>query len=196
MTTIDLRVRDLTTGVSSLKSFDSEASAIAWLAARPRLVDVLGVATPGIAPELDARLRAALRPLDADEKAHEAKLDAAVAAVARERQEEEQKRARAAEDAHRAAMRTADPNRLLEVHFTYDKGLEKTDPSDPREISDEVREAVLAWVRERDGWVESRGQVVGDAKVAVWPGPLPKGEEERVKRGTFIPVTGPAKKSD
>jgi hypothetical protein len=41
--------------------------------------------------------------------------------------------------------------------------------------------------------VKDRGQVVGDAKVMVWPGPIPASDGgERVKRGTFIPVTAAA----
>src|SRR5262245_22163941 len=97
---LDLRVRDLTTGVTSLKSFDEEDDAKAWLTARPRFVEVLGVASKGISQDTDARLRAALRPLDAEEREAEKKLDDAIAAVAKERQEEEQKRALAAEEAH------------------------------------------------------------------------------------------------
>lgn len=65
-----------------------------------------------------------------------------------------------------------------------------------RPTEDELA-AVLAWVRERDEWVEGRGQIVGDAKVTLWPGVVPAADKgERVKRGTFTPVTAPLKKSD
>jgi hypothetical protein len=196
MRSIDLQVRDLHTGVSSLKSFPSEAEAASWLAERPRFIEVLGVATPGVPAEVNGRLREALRPLDDEEKALEQRLEAVIQAVVREREEEQQKQAAAAAEAHRAAMRTADPNRPMEVHWTYDKGMSLVDPADPREITAEAREAVMAWIRERDEWVESRGQMVGDAKVTVWPGPLPAAaRDERVKGGTFLPVTAPAKKT-
>ena len=189
---LELRVRDLNTGDTSSQAFAGEAEAIAWLTARPRFVDVLGVSTVGIPHDLDLRLRAALRPLDADEKALDDKLKAAHEGAARARHEEEARRAAAAADAHRSAQKNADPNRQMEVHWSYDHGFDISDPTDTRPISEEVKEAVLAWIRERDEWVANRGQIVGDAKVVVWPADLPKGEE-RVKRGTFIPVTAPAK---
>lgn len=192
MDTIDLRVRDLNTGASTLQSFAGEGAACAWLTARPRFVEVLGVANVGIDREVDARLRAALRPLDADERALAQKLDGEHAAMLHDRQVADQKRVDAAEQAHRDSLRTADPGRPMEVHFTYNGTLCPSDPSDTRPISEEVKTAVMAWVHERDEWVASRNQVVGDAKVVVWPGAVPKGEE-RVKRGTFIPVTAPKK---
>jgi hypothetical protein len=188
---LDLRVRDLNSGVSSLISFDSEEAATAWLVARPRFIEVLGVATLGLDNEVNNRLKAKLRPLDPEEKFLERRLEAAIDAVAREREEEKMRREREASEAHRVALRSADPNRLMEVHWTFNSEMTLVDLADERKIPDEAREAVLAWVRERDEWVKDRNQVVGDAKVMVWPGPIPAGEE-RVKRGTFIPVTAAA----
>lgn len=194
MASIDLRVRDLQSGVVSVKAFDGAAAAEAWLAERPRFTEVLGVATAGLDAAVNARLKAAMRPLDAEEKALEAKLEAESAAAAAERQAAQRAKEQAAAAAHRTAMASADPNRVMEVHWRYDREMELTDPSDARPIPDEARAAVLAWVRERDEWVAGRGQVVGDAKVTVWPGPLPASAGgERVKGGTFIPVTAPAK---
>jgi hypothetical protein len=194
MSPIDLRLRDLNTGDASIQSFATEQAACAWLRARPRFVEVLGVASASIAQDIDARLRAALRPLDADEKAREEELDAAVTQRRHERQGEEQKRAEASELAHKEAIRTADPDREMEVHYTYNGELAPTDPADTRPISLEVKADVLAWVDERNEWVESRNQVVGDAKVTVWPRTIPKGQD-RVQRGTFIPVSAPEKKT-
>lgn len=191
-TKLDLRVCDLHTGDTSAVSFAGEAEAAEWLRARPKFTEVLGVLTVGLPAEVDARLRAELRPLDAEESELREQLDAAIAGAARARQAAEQARLLATESAHRETMRTADPSRPMELHWTFTDGLSAQDPSDPRPISDEVRAAVLAWVRERDEWVESRGQVVGDAKITVWPGAVPEGQE-RVKSGTFIPVTAPAK---
>ncbi len=194
MASIDLRVRDLQSGVVSVKAFDGAAAAEAWLTARPRFTEVLGVATAGLDAAVNARLKTAMRPLDDEEKALEAKLEAASAAAAAERQAAQRAKEQAAAAAHRTAMASADPNRVMEVHWRYDREMELTDPSDERAIPDEARAAVLAWVRERDEWVAGRGQVVGDAKVTVWPGPLPAAAGgERVKGGTFIPVTAPAK---
>lgn len=195
---LDLRVRDLNSGVSSLVAFDSEDAATAWLVARPKFIEVLGVGTLGLDAEVNNRLKASLRPLDPEEKLLERRLEAAIEAVTREREEEKNRREREASEAHRVALRSADPNRLMEVHWTFNRPeMTPTDPADERPISEEVREAVLAWVRERDEWVKDRGQVVGDAKVTVWPGVIPASDGgERVKRGTFIPVTAAAPPSD
>jgi hypothetical protein len=194
MSKLELRVRDLKTGDGSVQGFDGEAEALAWLEKRPRFVEVLGVATLELAADVNARLKGALRPLDAEEREAVQKLERDVAAAAAARDEEAAKREQATADAHRAALATADPNRPMEVHFRYDKELELTDAADKRLITAEAREAVMAWIRERDEWVKDRGQMVGDAKVVVYPGPLPaKAGGERVKGGTFIPVTAPAK---
>ena len=188
---LDLRVRDLNSGVSSLVSFDGEEAATAWLVARPKFIEVLGVATLGLDNDANNRLKASLRPLDPEEKVLERRLEAAIDAVTREREEEKMRREREASEAHRASLRGADPNRIMEVHWTFNSEMTLVDLADERKIPDEAREAVVAWVRERDEWVKDRNQVVGDAKVMVWPGPVPAGED-RVNRGTFIPVTAAA----
>lgn len=194
MAKLELRVRDLKTGDGSLQAFDDEAAAAAWLGARPRFVEVLGVATLDLPSEVNARLKAALRPLDPEEREKERELEASLDAAARARNELKQKQEKESAAAHAAALAGADPDRPMEVHFRYDKDLELTDRADTRPITPAAREAVMAWVAERDEWVQGRGQVVGDAKVTVWPGPLPASAGgERVKAGTFVPVTAPAK---
>ena len=85
----------------------AEDAAAAWLTARPRHTEVLGIATP-IEPAVNDRLRAAMRPLDAEEKLFMKRLDDAIDAVAREREAEKMKLEQQAVEAHRAAMRTAD----------------------------------------------------------------------------------------
>jgi hypothetical protein len=194
MDKLALRVRDLVSGDRSVLEFDDEALAVVWLRGRPRNVEVLGVANLGLAADVNDRLRAAMRPLDPDERERERELEARLDAEARAKNAEAQKREAAQTALHLAAAANADPDRPMEVHYRYDKDLELTDPADKRAITAEVRDAVLAWVRERDEWVKDRGQVVGDAKVAVWPGKLPTSADgERVKSGTFIPVTAAAK---
>lgn len=189
---LDLRVRDLNSGVSSLVSFDSEEAATKWLGARPKFTEVLGVATLGLDNDANNRLKAAMRALDPEEKLLERRLEAAIGAVTREREEEKMRLEREAAEAHRVALRGADPNRIMEVHWVFNNpAMSLVDAADERPIPQEAQKAVIAWVRERDEWVKDRNQVVGDAKVMVWPGPVPKGEE-RVKRGTFIPVTAAA----
>lgn len=181
------------TGEATTQEFADEEATIAWLKERPPFIDVLGVVFEGLTREQNDRLKSAMRPYDADEKAAEkalvdkrrAEADAARDARAREDA--------AAQSAHREAQKNLDPNRMMEVRYRYDSGLSLVDRDDPREISEEVRAAVMAWVAERNEWVESRGQIVGEAKVTVYPAALPKPGADRVKHGTFVPVTGPKK---
>jgi hypothetical protein len=197
MEKLTLRLRALESGDRSVVELDDEAGAVAWLRARPRFIEVLGVANLDLDPAVDARLRAALRPLDPDERELERQLEARLDAEARARNAEAQKDEAASAAAHRAANANADVDRPMEVHFRYDRDLEIADPADQRAITTEARVAVLEWVHERDQWVKGRGQVVGDAKVTVWPGPLPASAGgERVKAGTFLPVSAPAAKTD
>ncbi len=194
MPKITLKLRDLKKGDTTFREFDDEAGTIAFLKDRPTMLDVLGVVFEGLTPEQNNRLKAAMRPLDADELAAEAKLDEEADQAA-----EAQRLARAKEDeaaraAHRESLKSADPNRPMEVRYHYSGQLEIADQDDPRALNDEIRAACAAWVAERNEWVESRGQIVGEAKITVWPGALPKPGAERVQSGTFIPVTAPAKK--
>jgi hypothetical protein len=189
---ITLKLQDLTKGDTSFEEFDGEDATIAWLRVRPRMVDVLGVVFEGLSPEQNARLKAAKRPLDPDEVAAEALLADAASRAAEAAREQRERDAVEARAAHREALKNADPNRPMEVRYLYNAPLELTDKEDPRAISEEARAAILAWVAERNEWVEGRGQIVGEAKVTVWPAALPKGAD-RVQGGSFIPVTAPAK---
>jgi hypothetical protein len=193
MQKITLKLQDLTKGEQTFKEFDDEAAAAAYLRERPRFMDVLGVVFEGLSKEQNARLKDAMRPLDAEEKAAEQRLADAAAKLADAARALRDKETEAARLAHRESMKSADPNRPMEVRYLYNADLALTDLEDPRPISDEVRAAVLAWVAERNEWVEGRGQMVGEAKVTVYPGPLPAKVTERVKGGSFVPVSGPAK---
>jgi len=190
---ITLKLQNLRDGETSYKEFDDEAATLAFLRARPRFVDVLGVVFEGLTPEQNARLKEAKRPLEDDERAAEEKLAQVTEKAAEAARALREKEMAAARDAHREAMKNADPNRPMEVRYFYDKSLSHTNPEDERAITDEARDAVLAWVAERNEWVESRGQIVGEAKVTVWPGPIPKKGADRVQGGTFIPCTAPPK---
>jgi hypothetical protein len=192
---ITLKLRDLNKDETIFREFDDEAATIAYLKDRPRLLDVLGVVFEGLTPEQNARLKAAMRPLDAEEKAAEARLDEAA-----EKALEAQRVIRAKEDevaraAHIEELKNADPHRTMEVRYRYNGDIELVDGDDPRSISDEARQAITAWIAERNEWVESRGQMVGEAKITCWPGNLPKPGADRVQSGTFIPVSAPPKKS-
>ncbi len=190
MAKLDLRIRDLHTGEILLATFENEADALVWLARRPRFTEVLGVATHGLPAALYTALRAAARPLDPDEHALERAMEQAATVAAREQELAERQREEAEAEAHREAQRTADPDRPMCIAWTRDEGMRHVDAADPREITPAAREAVLAWVHERETWVQDRGQLVGEATLTVWPGPLPKGTTERVQRGgQFVAVS-------
>ena len=189
---LDLQLRNLKTGETEQKPFESEEAAMAWLKERPQFTAVLGVASHHVPKEISDKLKNGCRPLDEEEIKLEKEL-AAAEEQARKRAEARRKAELAAAELHRKEMANADPNRPMEVRWTFDHGMSIADPADPRSITDEAREVVTAWVEERHEWVKGRGQVVGDAKVKVWPGPIPEGEgDNRVIQGTFIPVTAPA----
>ncbi|EYF02230.1 hypothetical protein [Chondromyces apiculatus] len=194
MTPIDLQVRDLSSGDRTIVSFPTEEDALAWLKDRPRFQEVLGVAMTSIDPEIDARLRAALRPLDDEERQSEQALDAKAHEETRRRAEEAAKRDQAVVEAQRAALASAPPDRPMEIRYRYDRDLELADVNDTRAITPEAREAVLAWVAEREEWLKDRGQTVGEARVTVYPAGIPaQARGERVRTGSFVPITASAK---
>jgi hypothetical protein len=187
---IKLRIRNLESREIGVAAFETEPEALLWLKQRPDMVEVLGIAgTTAIPMDQQERLRAAMRPLtDAEQLAERA------AGLAAEKERIEREAAALKKDAeavakHTEAMRTGDPDRLMEVHWRFDGNMRLTDPADPRPITDAAREAVLAWIAERNEWVAGRGQCVGECTVKVWPGKMPANAEERVKEGRFFPVS-------
>lgn len=193
MSKLTLKLRDLMNGDTSFRELAGEEAALAFLRERPRFTEVLGVVFEGLTREQNDRLKAAMRPLDDDERAAEKQLEEKAARAAEAAQEKRRKEEETARAAHREAMKTADPNRLMEVRYRYDGSIAPVDPEDTRPLSDEVKAAVMAWVAERNEWVESRNQVVGEAKISLWPGALPKPGADRIKSGSFVPVSAPAK---
>ncbi len=193
MPKITLKLQDLQTGQTSFHELPDEEAAIAYLQDRPRFTDVLGVVFEGLTREQNARLKAAAKPLDDEERAAEAKLKVAAQKLAEEAEVRRMMEEEAAQAAHRAALRTADPNRVMEVRYRYDTGIALVDPADPRVIPPDVLAQIEAWIAERNEWVESRGQVVGEAKMQVWPGPLPRPGMDRIQGGSFVPVAAAAK---
>jgi hypothetical protein len=135
-----------------------------------------------------------MRPLDDDERIAEREMELTV-----EKEELEREKAGRAHEAemqakHQEELKTADPERLMEVRWRFDRDMVLTDPHDPRPIPDEARAAILAWIAERNEWVAGRGQTVGECTVKVWPGKLPAKDSERVKEGKFVPVSHEVKK--
>jgi hypothetical protein len=187
---VKLRIRNLQSREAGVVVFESEADALSWLAARPRFVDVVGVGgTVALPKDVEARLRAAVRPLDVEERIAERELEIEQEKAELARAKEALEKEAEAREKHAAEMRTADPARIMEVRWRFDAGMTLTDAHDPRVIPDVARAAVLAWIAERNEWIEGRGQTIGECTVHVWPGDLPAGETERVKDGRFFPVS-------
>lgn len=183
MSKLDLKLRKLDTNERLLATFESLGDAVTWLRERPQMMEVLGVATHGLAEEAYAALRAAARPLDAEEREAQRRLDAAEREAQRRRAEEDDRREREEQAAWRAAQRDADPQRLLAIRWTREGGFAHLDEADERPITDLARAAAEAWIAERNEWVHPRGQQVDEAQLEVWPAALPAGKTERVEPG-------------
>jgi len=179
MAKIELRIRRLDEGDVLVAEFPDEESAEAWLRERPPFVEVLRMETP-VPVEIEARLRAAMRPLDERERGRQdehqrALLTQRTAEIRQVQLEEEESRA---------------PDRLMHLQWQRGRGLTLLDTSDQRTIPPIVYDAVQAWVAERDGWVADRGEQVVAATLSVWPVTVPSGREsERIEPGGKF-VTG------
>jgi hypothetical protein len=182
---VQLKIRDLNSGKAQIAEFESIDDAVTWLAHRPRFVEVLGPALrDSIGAAEEQRLRAAMRPLDEEERAAMSKQDQRDAEVLRAAMAREQARAQAQLESLRELNRDADPNRPLHIVWERGHGCYNADPADPREVTELARKAVEAWVAERNTWVHRRGQYLVDAQLVVWPGPVPSGDEDdRIEQG-------------
>lgn len=188
MAQFDLRVRNLATGDMLIASFESEEDVADYLVHRPEMMEVIGLKTDVEDPEIHSRLKQVVRPFDGEELARVAMLDAQDALARAQQQAAEAKRAKAEADAHREKMKTADPNRIMKITWSRTGGFVMLDPADEREITEAARDAIIAWVNERNEWVESRGLEVEEAVVEVWPGPLPAGGSRVLQGGRFTPT--------
>lgn len=186
MALIVLNLRDMRTDERMLAEFDSLDGCEQWLRARPAFVEVLGPATDPIAPEVDTRLRAALRPLDEAERAH---LDAERARTQRALTEAAEAEAARMQAEYKERMAALGPDDPMALRWDPEQGVQHAEPLDGRPITNAARAAVEAWVEERQSWIEGRGQKVGEALVTVYPGELPAGQERVQSGGQFVPVS-------
>ncbi len=178
MSKIEFNIRQLESGEILCAEFPDLETAEAWLVERPAFMQVLRLVT-SVAPAVEARLRKAMRPLDEEERAAMIKAEQAVAADRLEKLAQMQQP---------KDEGPKDPDRPMTLRWSIESGLTMADSSDDREITDVARTAVLAWIAERDTWVEDRGERVAAASVSVWPGPIPgDNESERIPPGgTFV----------
>jgi hypothetical protein len=187
---LQLKIRELRSGKAQIAEFERIEDAVTWLQTRPRFVEVLGPPQrDSISPADEQRLRAAMRPLDDEERAAMGDQDRRDAETLRAVMAKEQARAQAQIESMRAENRDADPNRPMQIAWAREHGCRNADPADPREVTELVRTAVDAWVAERNTWVHRRGQYLVDAQLVVWPGPVPSGDEsDRIEQGGHFNV--------
>jgi hypothetical protein len=188
MPKVTLRLRGLEDGEGKTTEQGSIEEAITWLEKRPRFVEVLGVVFEGISREDNDRMKAAMRPLDDEEREKVRLLDEKDAEAREKAAEARRRETEAAAIRMREEAKTASPNRPMELRYRFDEAeLAKTDQYDDREVSEAAKAAVRAWVEERQEWVKDRGQTIGEAKVTVYPNEVPA-KKDRVIQGTFVPV--------
>jgi hypothetical protein len=184
MAEFEVKVRNLKSGETLIASMADCEQCIAWLAERPPFLEILGVLSD-TSPAEQRRLKEAMRPYTEEELAlkrefderHRAALDA----------QYQKELAQIEREQSATPDPNADPDRPLSVKYEVDEGLTVVD--DDRPLTDAARDAVLAWVAERNGWIESRGQLVGEAHVEVWPHEVPGGDESArvLAGGRFFP---------
>lgn len=194
MVSVAFEIHDLQQDRNGTAEFDSVEDAMTWLAARPPFVRVLRLARVTLAADLEAKLHAAMRPLDETERARLHELDE-IREHARRQELRRMQRDAAGGDApdHRADPDPhADPLRPMSIHWRRGEGMQIAEDGDDREIPPHVYDAVIEWIRERDRWVHGRRQHVAAAHVVVWPGEVPGGDEADrvVPGGAFEPVPG------
>jgi hypothetical protein len=193
MPKVMLRLKDLTSGEPGVCELPSVEEAVKWLEARPENTEVLGVVFEGITRDDNARMKAAMRPLTEAEQELVQALEDKAADERDKREEAQRKDLEAQQRAAREAAKNASPTRPMELRYRFDTpDLEKTDPLDDREITEDAKKAVMEWVHERMEWVAARDQSIGEAKVMVYPGVVPA-KSERVVGGSFVPVAAPPK---
>ena len=155
-----MQIHELLEDRKGTAEFESVDDALAWIAQRPQFVRVLG---PAPDMKLDAedekKLRDAMRPLDAEEARRLDELDAT----------REKRRVEELAGLQRQATgesRATTPG-LLDIVWQRGRGMRHADERNTSEIPATVRDAVLAWLRERDAWVHPRRQHLAGARVQV-----------------------------
>ncbi len=182
MSKLELEIRRVQTGEVAVAEFESSAAAATWLRERPAFIEVRRVVT-AIDSELESTLRAAMRPLD------DAERQAILALEAKQIEQLQAKRAEA-EAAMRGDREPGDPDRPMVVRWAKEKGMWLPDDSDDRVIPEHVRQAVLAWIDERNSWVRDRNQHVATAIVTVHPGKVGSESDRIEPGGQFVTSDG------
>ena len=190
--TVGLRIKRIDTQESLIAEFESLDDVMMWVAERPDMIEVLGVVDPKALGETAFyKLRDATRPLDAAELAKRDEAREALRAQIREADERESAPTGLAGRMRLAPPEPApDPSSLPEAEpgevmvIRWQKGAPIANIADRRPIPPEVRQAVDAWVTERNKWLHPKRTHVARAELRVRPGELAEGEEaERIETG-------------
>ncbi len=180
MADFEVKVRNLETGETLVAGMPDVNACVRWLEERPKNIEILTVLSTMSGVDRE-RLEAAMRPYDEGEVALKRKYDAARSAAAAEAYAD----ALSKMEAEPVEDPNADPNRPMSVRYEIDEGLSAQ--GDSREINAAMREAIAAWVAERNQWIHSRRQMVGEAHLDVWPNAVPEDETRVREGGRFFP---------
>ena len=167
MPKIELMIRKLETGELLNAEFQNENECEQWLVERPNLIEVVKMVSK-VEPELEAHLRQKMRPLDFGELARRDELAKAQRMEIRAQRAQEEAEAKADEESAEEPT-GVDPNRAMVVRWGKAQGFYLADEHDEREVPQRVKDAITAWIDERNGWVRDRGQHVSAAIVTVSP---------------------------
>ncbi|MGH1344286.1 MAG: hypothetical protein ACRBN8_22195 [Nannocystales bacterium] len=190
--TVGLKIKRIDTQESLIAEFESLEDAKTWVAQRPEMVEVLGVVDPKAVGEAAFReLRDATRPLDAEELAGREQARETLLAQMREADERESApRGLAGRMGQTPPEPPPDPSSLpgapasAVMVIRWQQGASMANIVDNRPIPSEVREAVEAWVSERNKWLHAKRTHVGRAELRVRPGELSANDAgERVEPG-------------
>ena len=182
-----VKVRNLETGETLIAEMEDSAQCMAWLEERPHFIEIISVLSD-VSPAESRRLKEAMRPYNKAELALKAKYDQELVAAMEAQYKEELELIQREQKS--ADGQETDPDAVMSIKYDADDGLVNVE--DGRPITDAARGACEAWVRERNAWVASKGQLIGEAHLEVYPGALPDGVEERVlEGGRFFPRLKP-----
>lgn len=179
-----IKVRNLETDETLIATLDSYEDALKFLADRPHLMEVITVLSD-VSPKMMTEMKEAMRPYDEEEKAKLASRASLLVDALKKQREDEEKRAEAEAQRARDEAKSLDPKRPLKVRWTIDEGFANNDPFDHRSVGAQAQARVTAWVKERNGWVADRGQIVAECEVEVYPEEIPEGEDAVVRGGKF-----------
>lgn len=180
MADFEVKVRNLVTGETLVAGMPDVDACVRWLKERPQNLEILGAISTMSGHDRE-RLQGAMRPYDDGELALKRKYDEARTAAAAAAYAD----AMAKMEAEPVEDPNADPNRPMSVRWEIDEGM--STQGDSREINAAMREAITAWVAERNEWIHPRRQMVGEAHLEVWPNEVPEGESRVREGGRFFP---------